>query len=181
MSRLLSGLRREARRLRRDTLLNGVAASPLLPPRTRWRVLRALGLPVERSFVQARCFFGGRRVSIGNGTFVNHECFFDAAASISVGRDVRIGMRCVFITGSHTIGRHQQRAGREVAQPIVIEDGAWIGANVTVLPGVVIGAGAVVAAGSVVTRSVPADTLSAGVPARPVRSLPVDAIGGEDG
>ncbi len=43
-----------------------------------------------------------------------------------------------------------------VAKPVVIEQGAFVGANVTLLPGVRIGAGAFVAAGAVVTDDVPA-------------------------
>ncbi len=180
MNPLTPGLSREVRRLGRDTVLNGAVASPLVPPRIRWCLLRACGLDVARSFVQARSFFGGRAVTIGRGTFVNYECFFDAAAPIEIGRDVRIGMRCVFVTGSHAIGGHDRRAGDAEARPISVGDGAWIGANVTVLPGVVIGPGAVVAAGAVVTESVAEDTLVAGVPARPIRSLSTGAGGDGD-
>ncbi|GAA0904361.1 hypothetical protein GCM10009574_094840 [Streptomyces asiaticus] len=46
--------------------------------------------------------------------------------------------------------------------PITIEAGAWLGAAVTVLPGVTVGRGAVVGAGAVVTRDVPANTLVTG-------------------
>jgi maltose O-acetyltransferase len=59
-----------------------------------------------------------------------------------------------------------------VARPVSIEDGAWIAARVTILPGVTIGRGTVVAAGAVVTRDVPPNTLAAGVPARVKRELP---------
>ena len=52
-----------------------------------------------------------------------------------------------------------------------IERGATIGANATVLPGIIIGEGAMVGAGSVVTRDVPPHTLVAGNPARFVRIL----------
>ena len=46
----------------------------------------------------------------------------------------------------------------------------WLGASVTVLPGVTIGDGAIVGAGAVVTKDVPAHTIVAGVPARPIRT-----------
>ena len=42
----------------------------------------------------------------------------------------------------------------------------WLGANVTVLPGVTIGEGSVIAAGAVVTKDVPANMIAAGVPAK---------------
>ncbi|WP_232009810.1 DapH/DapD/GlmU-related protein [Actinomyces howellii] len=58
-----------------------------------------------------------------------------------------------------------------IPQPITIADRVWMGANVTVLPGVTIGEGAVVAAGAVVTRDVPAFTVVGGVPAKPIRRL----------
>ena len=48
---------------------------------------------------------------------------------------------------------------------IVIEDDVWIGANVTVLPGVTIGHHSVIAAGAVVNRDIPPHSLAAGVPA----------------
>nr|WP_274606323.1 DapH/DapD/GlmU-related protein [Lactobacillus delbrueckii] len=47
----------------------------------------------------------------------------------------------------------------------------WLGANVTVLPGVTIGDGAIIAAGAVVTKDVPARTIAAGVPARVVKEI----------
>ncbi len=55
--------------------------------------------------------------------------------------------------------------------PVVIEDDAWIGANVTLLPGVSVGARSVIGAGSVVTRDIPADAVAAGVPCAVIRRL----------
>ena len=52
---------------------------------------------------------------------------------------------------------------------MVIEDGCWIGANVTTLKGVTIGRGSVVAAGAVVTRSCPPYSIIGGVPARVIK------------
>ena len=59
----------------------------------------------------------------------------------------------------------------ELHGPIAIEDDAWLGAGVIVLPNVTIGRGAVVGAGAVVTRDVPSFTVVAGVPARPIKRL----------
>ena len=58
-----------------------------------------------------------------------------------------------------------------LAAPVVVESGAFVGANVTILPGVRIGSQSFVAAGSVVTADVPPRTLVAGVPARAVRPI----------
>jgi acetyltransferase-like isoleucine patch superfamily enzyme len=51
---------------------------------------------------------------------------------------------------------------------VVIEDEAWVGANVTILKNVHIGRGAIVAAGAVVTRDVGPNEIVAGVPARQI-------------
>lgn len=55
--------------------------------------------------------------------------------------------------------------------PITIEDDAWLGAGVVVLPGLTVGEGAVVAANSVVTRDVEPYTMVGGAPARLIRQV----------
>jgi acetyltransferase-like isoleucine patch superfamily enzyme len=55
--------------------------------------------------------------------------------------------------------------------PIVINRGAWLGAAVTVMPGVTIGENAVVAANAVVTSDVPNDTVVGGIPARVIKRI----------
>ena len=59
----------------------------------------------------------------------------------------------------------------EYAYPITVGDNVWIGANVSVLPGVSIGDNSVIGAGSVVTRSIPANVLAAGNPCRVIREI----------
>ena len=55
----------------------------------------------------------------------------------------------------------------------------WLGANVTVLPGVTIGEGSIIAAGAVVTKDVPANMIVAGVPAKVIRKVKKDGEKGE--
>jgi tetrahydrodipicolinate N-succinyltransferase len=57
------------------------------------------------------------------------------------------------------------------ADPVVVEDGVLIGANAVVLEGCRVGAGSVVAAGAVVTGDVPAGVVSAGQPARTIKTV----------
>ena len=54
---------------------------------------------------------------------------------------------------------------------IVIEDDVWLGANVTVLPGVTVGKCSVIGAGAVVTKSVEPYSIMAGVPARKIGNI----------
>lgn len=62
-----------------------------------------------------------------------------------------------------------------VPAPVVIGRKVWLGAAVTVLPGVTIGDDAVVGAGAVVTKDVPANAIVAGVPARLIRMTGFEA------
>ncbi|NGP28674.1 acyltransferase [Rhodococcus aetherivorans] len=155
----------------RDLVLNFLVASPIVPRPARWLLLRAIGMDIERSIISSGVWFGSRRVSIGTGTFVNYGCRFNTSARIKIGRNCDIGMDVLFVTSTHDIGRTNRRAGRPIAKSISIGNGVWIGARSVLLPGVVIGDGSIVAAGAVVTANVPANTVVAGVPARPMRNL----------
>ncbi|MGI5190022.1 acyltransferase [Promicromonospora sp. CA-289599] len=106
---------------------------------------------------------------IGNRTFVNRSCYI--RRDTTIGDRVNIGPFVRFVTGSHEIGPPSRRAGKNKYEPIVVGDGAWIGACAIVMGGVTIGEGAVVAAGAVVVRDVPAHTAVGGVPARVIKSL----------
>jgi len=64
------------------------------------------------------------------------------------------------------------RSGQDA--PVILERNVWLGINVTVLKGVTVGENSVVGAGSLVTHSIPANVVAAGVPARVIR--PVTSI-----
>ena len=146
--------------------------------RVRTAILRLCGFQVGKHCV----FFGSpilsgsrnlrSQIVIGEDSYFSVQCFFDLAAPIKIGNRVSIGPNVTLITGAHPIGPSENRVGPLDPQPITIFDGAWIGANAMILPGVTIGQGAVVAAGAVVTKDVAANTLVAGVPAVLKRALP---------
>lgn len=52
--------------------------------------------------------------------------------------------------------------------PVTVEDECFIGARALIMPGVTVGHGSIIAAGAVVTRSIPPNTVAAGIPARPI-------------
>ncbi|NER49778.1 MAG: hypothetical protein F6J92_24415 [Symploca sp. SIO1A3] len=76
-----------------------------------------------------------------------------------------------FITTEHKIQDSARRAGPVYGRPILVEDGAWIAANSTILPGITIGKGAIIAAGAMVTKDVPSNVLVGGVPAKMIKGL----------
>ena len=89
-----------------------------------------------------------------------------------IGDRALIGPNCQLITVGHPVDDVQRRRDAwEQAAPIHIGEDAWLGAGVTVLPGVTIGARSVIGAGSVVTRSIPDDAVAVGNPARVIRDI----------
>ncbi len=169
---------------RARALLATFAALPSTDTAGRHRVIADLlgevgdGVWIEPPFF---CDYGAH-VTIGPGTFVNVNCVFLDSATIRIGADVLIGPGVQLLTVTHPLAARERivapeerHAGaapyRTHARPIVIGDGAWLGAGTIVLPGVTIGANAVIGAGSVVTSDIPPDCLALGQPCRVQRSL----------
>ncbi|HVA59669.1 MAG TPA: acyltransferase [Mycobacteriales bacterium] len=110
---------------------------------------------------------GWGKIRIGDRVFINSGVVLFSVLEVSVGDDVAIANEAYITdTDSHGVAGRPARS-----EPIRIGDGTWIGARAIVLPGVSIGSRCVVAAGAVVSRSMPADSLIAGNPARVVREL----------
>lgn len=134
-------------------------------------IYNLFGMKIRKCHISPKCFFGSKRIEIGEGTFINYRCFFDGANNISIGKNCRIAMNCSFITSTHVIGDETMRASEGISKPITIGNGCWIGSNSTVLPGVNIGNGTIIAAGSVVVHDCEENSLYAGVPAKKIKQL----------
>lgn len=102
------------------------------------------------------------RLHIGEHCGFNVRCHFDLEDDIRIGNHVSVGHEVMFITHGHDTSDPRQRAGRMTTAPIVVEDGVWLGARSTILPGVHIGTGAVIGASVVVSEDVPEQTLYMG-------------------
>jgi maltose O-acetyltransferase len=126
-------------------------------------ILGKLTLTADRSLTNM--------LTIGRGSRINSPLYADLNGPIEIGNHVAIGHHVVMITTNHDTSNPLDRSGAAKIDKIVIEDGAWIGARSTILPGVTIGRGAVVAAGSMVAQSVPANKVAGGVPARSFKSV----------
>jgi acetyltransferase-like isoleucine patch superfamily enzyme len=146
--------------------------------RVRAGLLRQLGVRIgSGTVIDGGGYVYGRNLVVGRRCFVNRGCYFDLTADVTLGDAVEVGHGVTFITASHAIGGRRRRAGAVTGRSIVVGDGAWIGANATLLPGVQVGSGAIVAAGALVIDDVPADTVVGGVPARPLRDLVENGVG----
>ena len=120
------------------------------------------------SWLQA---LGDGRVEVGDGTSIAGGCVLSAATSVRLGRKVLIARNVYVSDHIHAYGNPERAVldqGLTRLQPVVIEDGAWLGENVVVCPGVTIGRGAVIGANAVVREDVPPHAVAVGVPARVV-------------
>ena len=146
-------------------------------PQLRAPYLRALGARIgPRAILHDVRFFNLYRrglpgLSIGEACFVGDECLFDLAEGITLEPAVTLAERVVVLTHmnvgyrDHPLQAHFPALAREVR----VLRGSFVGASVTILPGISIGPESFVAAGSVVTEDVPARMLVGGVPARVLR------------
>ena len=118
------------------------------------------------------------RVTVGKNVFVGPKSYI--SAEVVFEDNVMIGPGLTVIGGNHTFGvvgklnrflKPEQRKDGSKSEMILFGNDAWVGANVTVLPGVKIGEGAVVGAGSVVTKNLGAYTLNVGNPCKKIRNI----------
>ncbi|MBN1964171.1 MAG: acyltransferase, partial [Anaerolineae bacterium] len=121
-----------------------------------------------------------RELAIGARTHIGKGTILDLNAPITIGATATLAMGVTVATHLDTY-YSPLRLGPYPSEraPVVIEDGAYIGAGAIILHGVHIGRCAVVAAGAVVREDVPDYTVVAGVPARPVKHLDPADIPGE--
>lgn len=92
-------------------------------------------------------------------------------AKITFGEHVYIAPNCCFATAGHPLDAGQRAAGLEFAREIRVGNNVWLGAGVTVLPGVTIGDNTVIGAGSIVNKDIPANVVAAGNPCRVLREI----------
>jgi acetyltransferase-like isoleucine patch superfamily enzyme len=170
--RTLAGVRLDLGIAWRHLVLNLLAGSALVPRPVRFLVYRAAGLDVRTMNVFSGTRITGRDLHVGPGTFVNHECYLDAALGrIEIGRDCRLGPQVMVLTATHDLGDDGAVAPDSDYRVTRIGDRVWLGARATVLPGATIESGCVVAAGAVVAGHCLADGVYAGVPARRLRDV----------
>jgi acetyltransferase-like isoleucine patch superfamily enzyme len=113
-------------------------------------------------------------VSIGSGTSIAGSCVLSAAKGIRLGESVLLARNVYISDHAHAFEdptRPVLAQGVTGIAEVEIGDGAWLGQNVVVCPGVRVGRGAVVGANSVVRDDIPDYSVAVGAPARVVRTF----------
>ena len=125
------------------------------------------GLLVEQPFY---CDYG-YNIRVGKNFFANFNLVILDEAPVTFGDNVFVAPNCGFYTAGHPVDAGERNIGLEYARPITVGNDVWIGAGVSVLPGVTIGSNCVIGAGSVVTRDIPSNSIAVGNPCRVIKTI----------
>lgn len=158
-----------------DMLINGLLLSRWVPFRFRMIMLKLIGMNVStHSAIHSGCFFTGKRIYLGEGSYINRNCYIDCKdADIRIGNKVGIAPCVQIYTTNHDYSKREKRTGNIIPKRVVINDGVWIGGGTIVCPGVNIGKGCVIAAGSIVVKDCLDNCVYAGNPAKIIKKIKV--------
>lgn len=124
----------------------------------------------ERSYIGGSVHLSPQKgfIKIGSNCTIHPYCVLLGEGGITIGDDVRIATSTIIVSANHVYADKSVpicKQGMD-ARGVKIGNDIWIGANCTILDGVVIGDGAIIAAGAVVNKDVSEYTVVGGVPAK---------------
>lgn len=114
-------------------------------------------------------FCYGYNITMGRDVYINFNCCFLDDGKIVIGDKAMLGAGVTIATVGHPVNPDMREY--MYTAPVTIGKNCWIGASVTICPGVTIGENTVIGAGSVVTGDIPANTVAAGDPCRVMRQI----------
>lgn len=166
MHQMMHNVSQEALRLTAE--LNGQYQTP---EKIQELFSRLIGKTVDHTFAMFPPFYTdcGKNINVGKNVFINSGCRFQDQGGITIGDGALIGHNVVLATLNHDTDPRKRSTMHPA--PITIGKDVWIGANVTVVPGVDIGDGAIIAAGAVVSKDVPPNVIVGGVPAKILKNI----------
>lgn len=151
---------------------------PFMPETKCFRIksfiLRLCGASIGKdvSICSSVKILGNGKLVIGDNVWIGHQSTLVSTSLIKIGSNVDIAPKVYIGTGTHEIdplGSHS--AGKGISKDVLIEDGVWIGACSTILPGTHIKYKSIVAAGSVVNKNVEEKIIIGGNPAHFIKAL----------
>lgn len=115
--------------------------------------------------------WAGKHVHFGKGVYANFNLTLVDDTHIYVGDYTMIAPNVTIAAATHPIDPSLRQKGYQCNFPVRIGKNCWIGAGVTIIPGVTIGDNTVIGAGSVVTRDIPSNVVAVGNPCRVMRKI----------
>jgi maltose O-acetyltransferase len=138
--------------------------------------MNSFGYPDAIKFGAGECMLQARtptaKLKIGSRNSFSNNVNIIATQSIVIGDDCLIGDAVsIYDSDFHEIDPMQRRYGQGVSKPVDIGNNVWIGSRSVILKGVSIGDNSIVAAMSLVNKSIPANSIVGGNPAKFIRYL----------
>lgn len=132
------------------------------------RLLKMFGAKIGKGLVIKTnvCIKSPWKLTVGNNVWLGENCWIDNIDNVIIGNNVCISQGTLLITGNHD---YTKVAFPYRNAPIVIEDGAWLGAKSIVAPGVNIAEHSVLTLGTVTTKDTEPFGIYAGNPAVKVK------------
>ncbi|MEB3219451.1 MAG: acyltransferase [Nostocales cyanobacterium 94392] len=112
------------------------------------------------------------QIIIDENAYIGPYVVISGTGNIKIGKNCLISPHCGIFANNHIFtdpNRPIEEQGL-THQGIAIEDDCWLGHNVTVLDGVIIGKGSIIGAGSVVNQNIPPFSVAVGTPARVIKN-----------
>ncbi len=118
----------------------------------------------------------GANISLGKYVSINQDVVIQTTGGVKIGDYVTLSRGATILTAGLDVSNYKdnsvQQYRRHISKEVMIGNGTWIGANVTICPGAMIAESSIVAAGSVVVGELMEQgCLYAGVPARKIKEL----------
>ncbi len=128
----------------------------------------------QNAMIRPSGFYGGNLgwgLKIGNYSSIGAASYIGCSGKIIIGNYVMIGPHCTMIAENHIFNEKNELIMKQGVsnKGIEIKDNVWIGANVTILDGVIIEQGCIIAAGAVVTKNTESNGIYAGIPAKRIK------------
>lgn len=105
-------------------------------------------------------------LEVGNNVWIGEDAWIDNLTYVKMGNNVSISQGAYILTGNHN---YKKETFDLITDPVIIEDGVWIGAKAIVCPGVTLKTHSVITVGSVVTKDTEPYTIYQGIAAEPIR------------
>lgn len=155
------------------TLLNPV----FVPSGVKCRILRAFGAKIgENVFIKPSLHVKHPwRLTVGDNVWLGERAWIDNLVPVTIGSNVCISQGAYLCTGNHD---WSDPGMGMTAKPIIIGDGAWVGAFAKVGPGITVGEEAIVTMGSVLLKDAEPRGIYQGNPAVRIRTRSIRDLSG---